>query len=181
VIHTGVINFRQLNDEVQLKNFIFNQSNYSTLSKIANHYSSEAGVNLNNIHNQQFSVSDEVITGYKGGQPEGEINPFNDGVYSPRTLNLAGGSSVTMMNTDHKKSIITIDLHNGQIDNLLNDKYNFISCLDHEGGSIGHLKNPEKLHSDIYKDQINKYSKKVTPDFLKQLKDSYNDYKQLKE
>ena len=59
----------------------------------------------------------------------------------------------------------------------LDDKNNFMSVMDHEGGPIGHLVNPDKKHSDIYSDQISKYGKSVTEDFLKSLKDNYKSYK----
>ena len=79
------------------------------------------------------------------------------------------------MNTWEGK--VTINIYGGKIVPIINDANNFKSCLDHEGGSLGHLKNPEKKHSDIYKDQIKKYSKTVTPDFLKVLKDNFKRYK----
>ncbi|WP_165929308.1 DUF6443 domain-containing protein [Flavobacterium hiemivividum] len=171
VIHSGVPNFSQLNDEVQLKDFTFNKSNYSTLSKIANHYTKEAGVDLGKVHNGSISVSDAIVTGYKGGQPEGYIENHNDGVYSPTDIY---GSS-TIMN--QSGSTITVNLNNGKVDPLLNDANSFTATLDHEGGSIGHLVNPEKKHTDIYKDEIKKYSKNATPEFKKHLSDNLEYYK----
>jgi hypothetical protein len=35
---------------------------------------------------------------------------------------------------------------------LLTDKNNFTATLDHEGGEIGHLQNPDKKHTAIYTD-----------------------------
>lgn len=37
--------------------------------------------------------------------------------------------------------------------------------------------NPDKKHSDIYKEQISKYGKLVSTDFLKNLQDNYKNYK----
>jgi RHS repeat-associated protein len=175
VIHTGIVNFSQMNDEVQLKDFTFNESNYSTLSKISNHYSKPAGVDLGKVYNGKISVADEVITGHKGGQPEGYINKYNDGVYSPKILD----GSEAIMTT--KGSKVTIQLSGGRVHPLLNDANNFTSTLDHEGGKIGHLVNPEKTHTAIYKDQIEKYSKTVTPQYNKLLKENLEYYKNRKE
>ncbi len=60
---------------------------------------------------------------------------------------------------------------------MLNNVNNFTSTLDHEGGPIGHMVNPNKPHTQIYTDQINKYKKIVTPDFLQHLKDNFKMYK----
>jgi hypothetical protein len=175
VIHTGVVNFSQMNDEVQLKDFTFNESNYSTLSKISDHYAEPAGVDLDKVHNGKISVADEIITGHKGGQPEGYINKYNDGAYSPKTLD----GSEAIMTT--KGSKVTIQLSNGKVHPLLNDANNFTSTLDHEGGKMGHLINPDKKHSDIYKDQIKKYYDKVTTDFKQLLLNNLKFYKERKE
>jgi RHS repeat-associated protein len=175
VIHTGVVNFRQMNDEVQLKDFTFNKSNYSTLSKIAGHYLKDAGVNLNNLHNGKISVSDAIITGHKGGQPEGYIESYNDGVYS--ATDVYGNSAI--MNTF--KSTVTINLNDGKVDPLLNDVNSFTATLDHEGGPIGHLVNPDKKHTAIYKDEIKKYSDKATSEFKKHLSENLEYYKKRKE
>ncbi|WP_016988551.1 RHS repeat-associated core domain-containing protein [Flavobacterium sp. ACAM 123] len=175
VIHSGTFNFSQLNDEVQLKDFTFNKSNYSTLSNIAGHYSKDAGVNLGKVHNGEISVSDAIITGHKGGQPEGYIENYNDGVYSATDIY---GSS-TIMNT--KGSTVTVNLNNGKVDPLLNDVNSFTATLDHEGGPIGHLVNPEKKHTTIYKDEIKKYSEKATPEFKKHISDNLEYYKKREE
>ncbi|MEY2702837.1 MAG: hypothetical protein RLY43_1475 [Bacteroidota bacterium] len=175
VIHSGVINFNQMNDEVQLKDFTFNESNYATLSNISDFYSKPAGVDLNKVHNGKISVADEIITGHKGGQPEGYINKYNDGTYSPKKLD---GSEAIMTTNDSK---VTIQLSNGKVHPILNDANNFTSTLDHEGGKIGHLINPNKKHSEIYKDQINKYSNTVTSEFNKLLKENFEYYKKRKE
>ncbi|GEM56730.1 hypothetical protein B0A58_14350 [Flavobacterium branchiophilum NBRC 15030 = ATCC 35035] len=177
VIHDGVWKLVQMNDEVQFKDFNFNESNYSVLSNIANYYAVEASVDLKNVHNQKFSVSDEVITGHKGGQPEGYVDSYNDGQYNPKVIT-PGSVQNPLMSTNNENSILTIQLRNGKIDPILNDKYNFISNLDHEGGKIGHLQNPLKKHSEVYKDQIKKYSKKITKDCLNILKENYKSYKE---
>jgi hypothetical protein len=79
------------------------------------------------------------------------------------------------MNTEG--SIITINLNDGMVDPLLNDKNSFTATLDHEGGPIGHLVNPEKKHTEIYKDQIKKYSKKTTPEYQENLSKNLEYYK----
>ena len=67
VIHAGILNFSTMSNEIQLKDFKFDKSNYSTLSNIANHYSKAAGLDLNKVHNGAISVADGIVTGYKGG------------------------------------------------------------------------------------------------------------------
>jgi hypothetical protein len=76
-----------------------------------------------------------------------------------------------------KGDIVTINLYDGKVDPVLNNKFNFISVLDHEGGPTGHLMNPDKKHSEIYKDQISKYSGIITPDLKKTLQDNFKSYK----
>ena len=171
VIHTGNFLSFSRGDEVELKDFTFNKYNYSTLSNIANHYAPEAGVNLKNLHNQKISVNDEIVVGYSGGAGLGFYRKFNDGNSSTSLI----GS--TIMNT--LKKTVTVNLYNGKIVSLINDYNNFKSVLDHEGGPIGHLVNPNKKHSEIYKDQIEKYSKLITEDYLIHLEKNYETYKNL--
>lgn len=169
VIHTGNFLSFSRGDEVELKDFNFDQNNYSILSNIGNHYASEAGVNLKNVYNQKISVNDEIIVDYSGGSKLGFYRYFNDGESSSSLI------GTVIMNTYKNK--VTINLYNGKIVPLINNVNNFISVLDHEGGPIGHLVNPNKKHSDIYKDQIEKYKNVVTEDFLNHLKENYEMYR----
>ena len=178
IIHTGLTNYSFGFNQTQLKDFTFTQGNYSTLSNIANHYSKEAGVDLKDVHNSKISVADAVLTGYQGGQTQGHIEKYNDGNHS----GIGVYGETALMNTDNKTSTISINLFDGKINPLLNDANAFKSTLDHEGGPIGHLVNPEKQHTSIYKDQIAKpFAKNSTPEFKAHLEYNLNYYKKLNE
>ena len=154
----------------ELKNVKFDSSNYSTLSKIAEHYAPLAGVNLNNVHNGQISVHDVKNVVNKGSYIEAQLESFNDGKYSADTV----GGGKTIMNTFG--NIVTINLNEGKIDPLINDRNNFIATLDHEGGPIGHMVNPDKAHSQIYKDELKKYDKTITQEFKQHLQENLKLY-----
>ncbi|SHF74702.1 DUF6443 domain-containing protein [Flavobacterium defluvii] len=159
------------NFEVKLSDYTFNESNYSSLSKIAGHYASDASVNLKDVHNGKISVADAVSGESKGGLTSYTIEKYNDGVGS--VPNVYG--SETLMNT--KGSTVTVNLIDGKVDSLLTDKNNFTATLDHEGGKIGHLQNPDKKHTAIYTDELKKYENKITPSFAEHLKDMFDYYK----
>ncbi|MDR6969253.1 RHS repeat-associated protein [Flavobacterium arsenatis] len=176
IIH-GNTNVGLNNDEVKLSDYNFNKDNYKVLSNILKHYSTEAGVDLNKLYKNDFSFADEIITGHKGGQPVGRVELYNEGNYSPTDLY----ARTPLMTTNNEESKVTVQLKDGKVNSILNDKFNLISALDHEGGPIGHLLNPQKRHSDIYKEQIKKYAKTVTEDFNKLLNKNYHDYKKIGE
>lgn len=157
--------------ETQLKDYTFNEISYFALSNIGNHYAPQAGVELSDVHNGKISVSDVTNVVNKGSYQEGQLKSFNNGVFSADDV--YGGR--TLMNT--KGDIVTINLQEGKIDPLINDKNNFTATLDHEGGPIGHMVNPQKVHSDIYKDEISKYKGSVTPEFLQHLNTNLKMYK----
>ncbi|MTD67779.1 DUF6443 domain-containing protein [Flavobacterium sp. LC2016-13] len=159
------------NFETKLSDYTFNSSNYSSLSKIAGHYASDASVDLKDVHNGKISVADAVSGEAKGGLTSYTIEKYNDGVGS--VPNVYG--SETLMNT--KGSTVTVNLIDGKVDSLLTDKNNFTATLDHEGGKIGHLQNPDKKHTAIYTDELKKYENKITPSFVEHLKGMFDYYK----
>lgn len=157
--------------ETKLSDYTFNESNYSTLSKIAGHYASDATVDLKKVHNGKISVADAIAGKATGGVTPYTIEKYNDGVASVPDVY----GSETLMNT--KGSTVTVNLIDGKVDPLLTDKNNFTATLDHEGGKIGHLQNPDKKHTAIYTDQLKKYEKTTTPDYITHLKSMFNYYK----
>jgi hypothetical protein len=165
--------------ETQLKDVKFDKSNYGALSNVLTHYAKEAGVNLEKVHNGKISVADATKLENKGGQTFGKVENYNDGTHSGRTISIAdGSSSVAIMHTDPKTGIIGVDLWEGKINPIVNDANAMKSILDHEGGDIGHLENPDKKHSDIYSDQMKtEFSKNAGEDFMKFLQAGYNAYK----
>ncbi len=154
----------------QLKDVKFDNSNYATLSKIAEHYSKDASVDMSKLHNQKISVSNAIFFEHKGGQDRYTTDNYNDGVDSLPDVY----GNETLMNTSN--STVTINLLNGKIDPLLNDSGNLTATLDHEGGAIGHLQNPDKKHSQIYSDQLKKYDKKITKEYKEHLKTNQKQY-----
>jgi RHS repeat-associated protein len=161
------------NFEIKLSDYTFNSSNYSTLSKITEHYGNKVGMDMSNVKNEKISVGDITNVENKGSYIEGVPAGYNGGEYQVDDTN--GGK--TLMYTALDKDIVAVNLFEGKVDSKLDNKYNFMSVIDHEGGPIGHLVNPDKKHSDIYKDQISKYGKLISPDFLKNLQDNYKNYK----
>ncbi|WP_417940946.1 DUF6443 domain-containing protein [Flavobacterium sp. RS13.1] len=159
--------------EIKLSDYKFNKSNYSTLSKIGKYYGIAIGMDLGKVRNGMISVGNIADVENKGSYIEGHLEGFNGGYYKADDTN--GGR--TLMYTNHEKRMVAINLYDGKVSTHLDDKYNFMSVMDHEGGPIGHLVNPNKKHSDIYKDQISKYGKDITENFLKFLETNYTDYK----
>lgn len=159
--------------ETKLSDYTFNKSNYSTLSKIGEHYGNTVGMDVSSVKNGKISVGDITNVEKKGSYIEGQPSGYNGGEYQVDDTN----GAKTLMYTDQEKGIVGINLFEGKVDSSLDNKYNFMSVMDHEGGPIGHFVNPDKKHSDIYSDQISKYGKSVTEDFLKSLKDNYKSYK----
>jgi uncharacterized protein RhaS with RHS repeats len=156
--------------ETKLSDYSFNNSNYSTLSKIAGHYASSATVDLKNVHNGKISVGDAISIRETGKSVVYTTEDYNNGNASiPDKY-----GSVALMNT--LDSTVSVALVDGKVDPLLNDKNNFIATLDHEGGEIGHLQNPDKKHTAIYTDELKKYEKQTTTDFVEHLKERYNYY-----
>lgn len=161
------------NFETKLSDYTFNSSNYSTFSKITEHYGNKVGMDMSNVKNEKISVGDITNVEKKGSYIEGQPAGYNGGEYKVDDTN--GGR--TLMYTALDKDMVVVNLFEGKVDTKLDNKYNFMSVIDHEGGPIGHLVNPDKKHSDIYTDQISKYGKLVSPDFLKNLQDNYKSYK----
>ena len=122
---------------------------FETLDNIAQYYAPLAGLNTSDLHNSKFSVGAFNVTKEEGGQSYGFKSSYNDGVYWGKDA--SGGTAI--MHATPELNQVTIDVRNGKVNDLLSDKYNFISVLGHEGGNKGHLKNPDANHSQIYTDQ----------------------------
>ncbi|WP_228441418.1 RHS repeat-associated core domain-containing protein [Chryseobacterium phosphatilyticum] len=167
----------------QLKDYYFDKDNFFILQNIAKYYSSAAGVDLKNLRNGQFSGSVWNGQQWIGGQPDlksGTYNTFNGGSYSYKGV----------MSTIKENQTVNITVTNGHINSFLNNKYNFISTLEHEGGKISHLtvnmKSPidnsataqRNEHLILYKNQINSPIFRMTT--LQYQKLILNNYKDVK-
>lgn len=63
---------------MQLQDFTFNDSNYSTFTNIANHYAKYAGVDLNNLKGKSTSLG--IATYHMdAGQMVGKTFSYNGG------------------------------------------------------------------------------------------------------
>ncbi|UKB85043.1 hypothetical protein LF887_05300 [Chryseobacterium sp. MEBOG06] len=160
--------------EVQLKDYNFNNAkDFSVLNNIAKHYAKDAGVNVNDLYNDNFSVGAFNNVKYEGGTASGNKLGFNGGNFWGQNEN----GNIPMMHTDGNK--VTFDVYNNRIaDSDLNNKYNFISVLGHEGSSKGHLGMPNAKHSTIYTNQKNRpLFQYTTPEFKKHVNDNIKFYK----
>jgi len=158
---------------LELKDMKFNEGNFSTLANIAKYYAKAADVNISDLHNNNFAVGAfNNVTGI-GLALSGDKVGFNDGEFWGTTTK----GAIPMMHTPGNK--VTIDVYNNQIaDIFLNDKYNFISVLGHEGSSKGHLGLPNAKHSTIYENQKQRpLFKYTTPQFKKHVEDNIKRYK----
>jgi RHS repeat-associated protein len=163
----------------QLKDFKFGKNNMQTLMNIANHYAKKAGVDLGNLRGGSVSVAMWNNKTYSGGSADrksGEYKTFNGGEYCYSCL----------LQTNKIKKIISIPVDDNSVNYLLNDKNNFVSALQHEGGATvpSHLnvnpydfstKGQSKEHYKIYDYQINKSPifKKTTKDFQDQMNKTF--------
>ncbi|WP_262912542.1 hypothetical protein [Chryseobacterium sp. MEBOG06] len=165
----------------QLKDYKFDKNNMQTLMNIGNHYAKEAGVDLGNLHGESVSVAmwnGKVYSGGEADRKSGEYKTFNGGEYCYTCL----------LQTNKIENIISIPVDDNKVNYLLNDKNNFVSALQHEGGSTvpSHLtvnvnpydssdKGQSKEHSQIYNYQINKSPifKKTTKDFQEQMNKTF--------
>ncbi len=117
--------------------------------KIAEHYAPQAGVNMEQLKNGNFSVGAVLDITYEAGIPSVKAASYNEGVYSP-----------DLMTIDPNKKTVNLLIYNGKItSSLLNNKNNMISALGHEGGKNGHINNHNstetKDHIEVYNAQIN--------------------------
>jgi hypothetical protein len=173
-------------EEIQLKDFHFDKQNVQTLMNIGNYYAKKAGVDVNSLHGKSVSVAmwnDQV---YEAGAPDrekGEFTTYNGGEYCYDCL----------MQTNKEKKIISLRIVDHKTRPLLNDKYNFISVLQHEGGATvpSHLSinikkpidfSPEgqrNEHLKIYDYQIDKSPifKNTTLTFQQLMRSNYQDVK----
>ncbi|PWN65878.1 RHS repeat-associated core domain-containing protein, partial [Chryseobacterium oncorhynchi] len=157
--------------EKKLSQVEFDKNNYSTLTKIANYYASDAGVDLNTLNGNSTSLG---IANYHfdAGKMVGKTSGFNGGEFTADAL----------MTGVIETKTISIMVGNGTVSSLLDDKYNMISTLSHEGGKkVSHLTlNPQtwldgqKDHLKIYDQQMKSpIYKLTTPEYKKQMRDNY--------
>lgn len=160
--------------QIELKDYTFDsQGSFEMLDNIAQHYAPEAGVNVSELLNGKFSVGAFNSVTYEGGQAKGNRKSYNEG----KDWGVSSSGSTSIMHTNTDKKQITINIFNGKVDNLLNDKYNFISVLGHEGGAKGHIGKPKASHSQIYSDQKKQpLYPKTTPEFKKHIEDNIKYY-----
>ena len=141
------------------------KSSYSTIANIANHYAADAGVDLNKLEGNSTSLG---ISNYRfeSMQRIGNFDSYNGGEYRQDAL----------MTGDIKNNTISIMVDNGYVSNLLDNKFNMISALSHEGGKVSHLTLPAepqlegiKNHITIYKNQIKSPVFKKTTSVFQQI------------
>lgn len=150
---------------VELKDMNFDSGNFSILANIANHYAKDAGIDTNKLFNKDFSVGAFNDVHYEGGQAYGKNESYNGGKYWGTTDE--GSSAIMHANPELKQ--VTIDVYNGKVDPILNDKYNFTNILVHEGSSKGHVGLPNAKHSTIYENQKKEPLYKLTTQAYKEL------------
>ena len=161
----------------ELKDMNFDSSNFNTLANIAKHYAKDAGIDVNNLFNNDFSIGAFNNVHYQGGQAYGKKESYNDGKYWGRTSE----GATAIMHADLAINKITINVYNGKVNPILNDKYNFISVLSHEGGSAGHLGQPNAKHSMIYENQKqHPLYKHTTSEFKEHIEKNLRYYKSNK-
>ncbi len=162
----------------ELKDYKFNKDNAFVLANIANHYASDAGIDLDNLKGNSTSVG---IADYHfdAGKMVGKVSSFNGGEYNPDALMQANKGSKT----------VSLMVGNGKVDELYNNKYNMISALSHEGGTVSHLTvNPDNVNIsklDLAKEHVKVYEhqmaspifNKTTPQFQQLMKKNYGNDK----
>lgn len=85
------------------------------------------------------------------------------------------------MTGDINNKVVSIMVGNGKVSSYINNKYNMISALSHEGGKVSHLTldpktwvEGQKAHMIIYQHQMSSpIYKLTTPDFQKKMKENY--------
>ncbi|MGV0827883.1 hypothetical protein ACTS9C_03190 [Empedobacter brevis] len=159
---------------IELKDYNFNSdSDFMMLSQIAYYYSSFAGVDATKLYNGNFSVGAFEVTRNEGGRTYGINKSYNDGKF----WGITSDGSDALMHANPNSKMITINIFNGKINSLLNNRYNFISVLGHEGGPDGHLSKPNTHHVEIYRSQMNnKIFKYTTPEFKDHVIKNYKIY-----
>ncbi|WP_311316634.1 RHS repeat-associated core domain-containing protein, partial [Elizabethkingia anophelis] len=157
----------------QLKDMVFNESNFSTLDNIAKYYAKDAGVDIGNLKNNSFSAGIFNVTGISAGSEDGDaVIPINGGTYYRDQM----GESLSHTSVENKT--VSFSLKNGQVNEYLNDKFNLISNLGHEAGKKGHLLNPNKEHYKVYEDQMKApLYQNTTKAYKQHIKENYDIYK----
>jgi len=157
----------------ELKDMSFDSGNFGTLANIAKHYAKDAGIDVNSLSNRDFSVGAFNEVRYEGGQAYGKKESYNGGEYWGRTSD--GGTAI--MHADPSISQVTINVYDGKVNPILNDKYNFTSVLSHEGSSKGHLGQPDAKHSTIYENQKQQpLYNRTTPEFKEHVERNLKNY-----
>ncbi|MCY1660969.1 DUF6443 domain-containing protein [Chryseobacterium sp. SL1] len=169
----------------ELKDYKFDKNNMQTLANIGNYYADKAGVDMGDLRNQSVSVAMWNDKVYSGGYPDrskGEYKTLNGGEYCYTCL----------MQSNKLENTISIQINEHKVNPLLNDKYNFMSTLQHEGGAStpSHFtvntkpfdtstKGQRNEHLKIYNYQTTKSSifQKTTPDFKNLINNNYKDVK----
>ncbi|WP_374463594.1 RHS repeat-associated core domain-containing protein [Chryseobacterium sp.] len=169
----------------ELKDYSFNKGNMQTLINIGNYYADQAGVDVGNLRNESVSVAMWNDKVYSGGSPDrdkGEYKTFNGGQYCYDCL----------MQSNKEEKTISIQVNEHKVDSKLNNKYNFMSTMEHEGSAKtpSHFsvnvkprdistKGQRNEHLKIYEYQTTKSSffKKTTPEFQKLINNNYRDVK----
>lgn len=158
----------------ELKDVNFDSGTFGTLANIAKHYAKDAGIDVNSLSNDDFSVGAFNNVRYQGGQAYGKKESYNEGEYWGRTSD--GGTAI--MHADPFISQVTINIYDGKVSPFLNDSYNFKSVLSHEGSSKGHLGQPNAKHSTIYENQKKQpLYKKTTSEYKEHIEKNIKYYK----
>jgi hypothetical protein len=170
---------------IQLKDYRFDSSNTQTLANIGNYYADKAGVDVGNLRNQSVSIAMWNDKVYSGGSPDrtkGEYKIFNGGEYCHDCV----------MQSNKLEGTISLQINEHKVNSLLNDKYNFMSTMQHEGGAStpSHFTvnvNPRddssngqrNEHLKIYNYQTSKSSifQRTTSDYKKLINTNYRDVK----
>jgi len=146
----------------------FTKANSYAVARIAQHYSKDAGVDINNLQNRDFSVANfnEVVPDFGPARYYSE-SWYNNGQTGNGYTNLMTGGN-------NKISII---LTNGYIPDYFNNKYNFIVGLSHENNH-----NLEKIGGIVgemlaYCSEINSpYWSKTTSEYRENSRVAFNQY-----
>ena len=130
---------------------------------------------MKSLYNGDFSIGAFNNVKYSGGQVIGKYESYNDGKFWGRAID----GSMAIMHAEPDLNRVTINVFDGHINPLLNDKYNFISVLGHEGGEKGHLGLPNAKHTTIYENQKKSpLYKHTTKEFKEHIKTNMKYYKQ---
>jgi len=140
-----------------VEDYKFDKSNVNTLVNIMHHFSSEANVDLNKLHNKDISV--------------GSLDDVGEGWPVLRNLYNDPGSGVGEIMSSNKESAkLNVTLNNGHLPFQLGDAENVISTLFNEKTHLETKESSVWEHLDVYYKQINHKSwNNTTTDFKAQV------------